>query len=69
MQTFDQSIFHLFEQGLVTYEESLHWSSNIDEFMLKVQGISTTSDSTRDDMARSAEVAAGQPSDITRFRR
>jgi twitching motility protein PilT len=69
MQTFDQSIFRLFEQGLVTYEESLRWSSNVDEFMLKVQGISTTSDATRDDMARSAEAAAGQPSDITRFRR
>ena len=76
MQTFDQSIFNLFEQGLVTYEESLRWSTNIDEFMLKVQGISTMSDSTRDDMARTAQATAAAPtaaaprvSDALRFRR
>ena len=40
MQTFDQSIFSLFEQGLVTYEEALRWAINVDEFKLKVQGIS-----------------------------
>ena len=51
MQTFDQSIFGLFEQGLVSYEEALRWASNVDEFKLKVQGISTTSDLSRDQMA------------------
>ena len=45
MQTFDQSIFSLFSQGLVTYEEALRWASNVDEFKLKIQGISTTADS------------------------
>jgi twitching motility protein PilT len=68
MQTFDQAIFRLYEQGLVTYEESLRWSSNIDEFMLKVQGISTMSDSTRDEMSRSAQTAGGRVADITRLR-
>ena len=52
MQTFDQSIFSLFEQGLVSYEEALRWASNVDEFKLKVQGISTTADMARDQMAR-----------------
>src|SRR5215813_11903894 len=52
MQTFDQSIFGLFEQGLVTYEEALRWASNVDEFKLKVQGISTTSEMSRDQMAK-----------------
>src|SRR4051794_7352835 len=42
MQTFDQSIFGLYQQKLVTYEEALRWASNVDEFKLKVQGISTT---------------------------
>ena len=42
MQTFDQSIFGLFQTGLVSYEEALRWASNVDEFKLKVQGISTT---------------------------
>src|SRR5258708_4272212 len=54
MQTFDQSIFGLFEQQLVSYEEALRWASNVDEFKLKVQGISTTSDMSRDQMAKAA---------------
>src|ERR1041384_700486 len=51
MQTFDQSIFSLFQQGLVSYEEALRWASNVDEFKLKVQGISSTSEMARDQMA------------------
>jgi twitching motility protein PilT len=51
MQTFDQSIFSLFQQGLITYEEALRWASNVDEFKLKVQGIATTADISRDQMA------------------
>jgi twitching motility protein PilT len=54
MQTFDQSIFGLFGQGLVSYEEALRWATNVDEFKLKVQGISTTSDMSRDQMAKAA---------------
>jgi twitching motility protein PilT len=65
MQSFDQSIFSLFERGLVSYEEALRWASNVDEFKLKVQGIATTSDLSRDQMA-SAVVGAPQ---ITRFSR
>lgn len=65
MQTFDQSIFSLFEQNLVTYEEALRWASNVDEFKLKVQGISTTADIARDQMARTT---TGAP-EITRFGR
>src|SRR5919106_231315 len=52
MQTFDQSIFSLFDQGLISYEEALRWASNVDEFKLRVQGISTTADMSRDEMAR-----------------
>ena len=63
MQTFDQSIFGLFEQGLVSYDEALRWASNVDEFKLKVQGISMTSDMGRDQMAKSV---GGAP-EITRF--
>src|SRR5207244_2709558 len=40
MQSFDQSIFSLFSQGFVSYEEALRWASNVDEFKLRVQGIS-----------------------------
>lgn len=51
MQTFDQSIFSLYTQELISYEEALRWASNVDEFKLKVQGISTTADVSRDQMA------------------
>ena len=64
MQTFDQSIFGLYSQGLVSYEEALRWASNVDESKLKVQGISTTAELSRDQMART--VVGGAP-DITRF--
>ena len=54
MQTFDQSIFGLFKQGQVSLEEALRWASNVDEFKLKVQGISTTSEMSKDQMASAA---------------
>ncbi len=65
MQTFDQSIFGLYSRGLVAYEEALRWASNVDEFKLKVQGISTTSDMSRDQMAQT--VLGGKQPEITRF--
>jgi twitching motility protein PilT len=64
MQTFDQSIFSLFEQGQVTYDEALRWASNVDEFKLRVQGIGSTSDISRDQMATNKSGAAPE---ITRF--
>jgi len=64
MQTFDQSIFGLYQSGLVSYEEALRWASNVDEFKLKVQGISTMSEVSRDEMARG--VLKGAP-EVTRF--
>jgi len=64
MQTFDQSIFSLVEQGMVSYEEALRWVSNVDEFKLRSQGIATTSDLSRDQMARTV---VGGALDVTRF--
>jgi len=66
MQTFDQSIFYLFQQKLISYEEALRWASNVDEFKLKVQGISTTAEMSRDQMAAAAQ-ASGSTPEITRF--
>jgi twitching motility protein PilT len=51
MQTFDQAIFGLYSHGIVTLEEALRWASNVDDFKLKVAGISTTTDMARDGMA------------------
>jgi twitching motility protein PilT len=52
MQTFDQSIFSLYQNGIVSYEEALHWATNVDEFKLRVQGIAMTSDAAREEMER-----------------
>jgi twitching motility protein PilT len=39
MQTFDQSLFHLVQSGLISLEEALHNASNPDEFRMRVSGI------------------------------
>jgi twitching motility protein PilT len=44
MQTFDQSLMSLYQRGLVSYEEALRWSSNPNDFALKVRGIETAGD-------------------------
>jgi twitching motility protein PilT len=67
MQTFDQSIFSLYQQGFVTLEEALRWASNVDEFKLKVQGISTTTEMARDEMSRRPGFGGGGAPEITRF--
>jgi twitching motility protein PilT len=63
MQTFDQSIYFLYQRGFIAYEEAVRWATNVDEFLLKVQGISTTSEVARDEMAGATH---GAP-EITRF--
>src|SRR5437764_12417125 len=44
MQTFDQSLFHLLQQRLITVEEALHNASNPDEFKMRVSGIYSADD-------------------------
>ena len=39
MQTFDQSLISLYRRGLVSYEDALRWSSNPNDFALKVRGV------------------------------
>jgi twitching motility protein PilT len=63
MQTFDQSIVSLYERKLLSYEEALRSTANVDEFKLKVQGIARTSEMSREEMARTV---VGTP-EITRF--
>ena len=66
MQTFDQSIFTLYEHRLITLDEALRWASNVDEFKLRVQGISSTGDAAIHQMEHAAKRSGGAP-DIIRF--
>ncbi|HLK31779.1 MAG TPA: type IV pilus twitching motility protein PilT [Terriglobales bacterium] len=54
MQTFDQSLWDLCQQELITYDTALENASNADDFKLRAQGISSTTE-----MARSEMQAAG----------
>jgi twitching motility protein PilT len=43
-QSFDQSLFDLLSQDLITFEEALKWANKPDDFTLKVKGIHSTSE-------------------------
>jgi twitching motility protein PilT len=46
MQSFDQSLMTWFQQGIVSYESALFYSTNPSEFALRASGISSASDRT-----------------------
>src|SRR5580700_7948736 len=50
MQTFNQSLWDLFRAGLVNYETALENASNADDFKLRMQGIASTADISRQSM-------------------
>ena len=58
MQTFDQSLYLLYKNGLITLDEALRRASNPDEFRLKLSGIQSTSDMAREEMDSKLTVAA-----------
>jgi twitching motility protein PilT len=60
MQTFDQSLFQLYKQGLVTLEEALRNATNKDEFKLRLQGIQSTADISREEMEGTLESSTEQ---------
>ncbi|HXW15098.1 MAG TPA: type IV pilus twitching motility protein PilT [Terriglobia bacterium] len=55
MQTFDQSLYDLYTQGLITLDEALANSTNRDEFKLRIAGISNTSDAAREEMEKASQ--------------
>src|SRR3954453_19076446 len=59
MQTFDQSLYDLYQKGLVSYETALENASNPDDFKLKVQGVHSTADAAREQMEQ-AGFSAGR---------
>jgi len=52
MQTFDQSIYQLYKEGYVSYEQGLRYSSTPDNFKLRVMGIRSTLDVALEDMEK-----------------
>jgi twitching motility protein PilT len=62
MQTFDQSLMHLWRDNLITFEEAMAQATNPDDFALKARGISSTSDSRWDDFDHEANGAAEEES-------
>lgn len=52
MQTFDQSIYQLYKEGYVSYEQGLRYSSSPDNFKLRVMGIQSTLDIALEEMER-----------------
>jgi twitching motility protein PilT len=50
MQTFDQSIYAHYRAGRITLEDALGYSTNPEEFKLRVQGIYTTKDAAIESM-------------------
>jgi twitching motility protein PilT len=67
MQTFDQSIYRLYQRGRIAYDTALRWASNPDEFKMRVQGVTSTADAARDDMAHPESGSVEEPPIVTRF--
>ena len=59
MQTFDQSLYFLLGQGLITEDEALLWATNVGEFKLRLEGVMATSDLAKANMERGMSIAQG----------
>jgi twitching motility protein PilT len=60
MQTFDQSLFFLFQSGLISLEEALNNASNPDEFRMRVSGIQSSEQSITN-LTNSTATASSTP--------
>ena len=59
MQTFDQSLYFLLQEGLITEEEALKRATNVGEFKLRLEGVASTSDMARSNMDRGMAISSG----------
>lgn len=65
MQTFDQSLFFLFKQGLITLDEAIRRTTNPDDFKLKIAGVHSTAEMASEQME--AVKTPGQASSVSPF--
>jgi twitching motility protein PilT len=63
MQTFDQSLMTWYKEGAISYESALFYSTNPNEFALRVSGVDSASDRKFDEVA--GDSAKSQPLDLT----
>ncbi|MBC7909578.1 MAG: PilT/PilU family type 4a pilus ATPase, partial [Pyrinomonadaceae bacterium] len=61
MQTFDQSLFHLYQTEMITLDEALRGASNPDEFRLRIDGIRSTADQAKEEMELIGNVSSPAP--------
>ena len=64
MQTFDQSIYQLYRDGYISFEQGMKYSSNPDNFKLRIMGIQSTLDIATEEMEKGmskVERAEGGP--------
>ncbi|HSA96818.1 MAG TPA: ATPase, T2SS/T4P/T4SS family, partial [Acidobacteriota bacterium] len=64
MQTFDQSIYQLYRDGYISFEQGMKYSSNPDNFKLRIMGIQSTLDMAVEEMEKGmskVERAEGGP--------
>jgi twitching motility protein PilT len=52
MQTFDQSIYQLYRDGYISFEQGMKYSSNPDNFKLRNMGIQSTIDIATEEMEK-----------------
>ncbi|HEX8636736.1 MAG TPA: hypothetical protein VF692_01640, partial [Pyrinomonadaceae bacterium] len=55
---FDQSLFYLYQSGLITLEEALRGSTNPDEFRLRLAGIQNTAGQAKEEMEKMSGVGS-----------
>src|SRR5436309_11080036 len=58
MQTFDQSLFYLYQSGLIALEEALRNASNSDEFMMRASGIQSSTERAKEEMEQIVSVSS-----------
>ena len=66
MQSFDQSIYGLLQDGLVTYDEALRYASSAEDFKLLVQGVRPGSDGSEEPATKPS---SDDPPEIVRYSR
>ncbi len=54
MQTFDQALMSLYQQGIISYDNALFYATNPTEFALRIQGVEGASDNTWDGFQRNS---------------